>query len=61
MDELREQTTRNATSQDVVDETRSPVAAVVDDSCFGRYLVVDDLDVLARMMIVEYSVVGEPV
>lgn len=35
MDELREQTTRNATSQDVVDETRSPIASVVDDSCFG--------------------------
>ncbi|WP_156149490.1 hypothetical protein [Bifidobacterium coryneforme] len=35
MDELREQTTRNATSQDVVDETRSPIAAVVDNSCFG--------------------------
>lgn len=35
MDELREQTTRNATSQDVVDEIRSSIAAVVDDSCFG--------------------------
>lgn len=49
------------TSQDVVDEPGSPIAAVVDDSCFGPYPVADDLDVSARMMTVEYSVVGEPV
>lgn len=49
------------TSQDVVDEPGSPIASVVDDSCFGPYPVADDLDVSARMMTVEYSVVGEPV
>ena len=61
MDELREQTNRNATSQFVVDETLSHICAVVDDSCFFGYLVVEDLYVFARMLIVEYSVVGEPV
>lgn len=46
------------TSADIVDAQDSPIAAVIEDSCFGPYPAADDLDVAARIMTVEYSVVG---